>query len=333
MSMKISIFQSCYQDFNLKKCTYLFGIDPFWGKTENELNFLNSFKMKLAVILGVFQMLLGIILKGINCILKQQWIDFFFEFLPQFIFMSLIFGYMDFLIFYKWSLDFQVQIIQPPSIIAVLIDMGLYFGKVKGDTIIQDQELVQVIFLVLAILCVPLMLFPKPIILYFQKQQILLQQNKQNQEQINLANDLERAQISLIRNTHEQELLSSSNELFVHQVIETIEFVIGSVSNTASYLRLWALSLAHSQLAFVFFDKIIKYWIESGNIFMLIISFYLFSIITIGILMFMDVMECFLHALRLHWVEFQNKFYKADGYLFEPISFQQIILNQQFQSQ
>lgn len=93
----------------------------------------------------------------------------------------------------------------------------------------------------------------------------------------------------------------------MHQVIETIEFVLGSISNTASYLRLWALSLAHSQLADVFFSMLLEGAIKEGgwvNVFMLTIKYYMFALVTFGVLMCMDVMECFLHALRLHWIEF-----------------------------
>lgn len=59
----------------------------------------------------------------------------------------------------------------------------------------------------------------------------------------------------------------------------------------------------------------------NGDFIGTLIGFVMWLFASVGVLMMMDLMECFLHALRLHWVEFNNKFFKGDGYLFRPFCF------------
>ena len=106
-------------------------------------------------------------------------------------------------------------------------------------------------------------------------------------------------------------------------------FWIEDQSNAVTILPLhWSSYKPHTYVAKVFFDITLLGFIQSGSIFGMIGGFFLLANITIGVLMGMDLLECSLHTLRLHWVEFQSKFYKADGYAFTPYSFKYI--NEEF---
>merc|ERR1719335_272331 len=54
------------------------------------------------------------------------------------------------------------------------------------------------------------------------------------------------------------------------------------------------------------------------NVIAMYVMFAVWFAITLGVLMGMDVMECVLHVLRLHWIEFDSKFYKGEGHAFVP---------------
>ena len=90
---------------------YPFGLDPMWHVASNELLFFNSFKMKLSVIFGIFQMFSGTCLKGINAIYFGKRLDFLFEFLPMVAFASSLFVYMVILIFMKWSINWNSRML------------------------------------------------------------------------------------------------------------------------------------------------------------------------------------------------------------------------------
>jgi V-type H+-transporting ATPase subunit a len=169
-----------------ENCVYPIGIDPKWYSSSNELAFMNSFKMKISVIFGVTQMLMGIMLKGLNSLHFKNYLDFFLEFIPQFIFMFALFGYMNIMIFIKWATDWSKSATSPPSIITLLLNIFLKGGSVEGKPLYGDtdgstQETIHLIILCICLLCIPIMLIPKPIILY-------IKQNKSEnliQEQIN----------------------------------------------------------------------------------------------------------------------------------------------------
>eukprot|EP00802_Teleaulax_amphioxeia_P007240 Tamp_07246.p1 GENE.Tamp_07246~~Tamp_07246.p1 ORF type:complete len:835 (+),score=199.15 Tamp_07246:69-2507(+) len=303
-----------------------FGVDPIWGIAENKLGYQNSFKMKISIIIGVSQMVFGLACKTSNCFYFKKWKDLYYENIPEYVFLLSIFGYLCLLIVYKWSVDWVGLGLAAPPLLDTLLGMVLDFGKpIPPDMVLYPgQATVQMILVILAVVSVPCMLFPKPY--------LLRAENREGYAQLETEDDTEvaprEADAHGIGHTEHKEF--DFQECMIHQSIHVIEFVLGSVSNTASYLRLWALSLAHGGLSEVFWERVMlaaleveaEPWVKAVAMFF---AFSVWACLTFGVLMVMETLSACLHDIRLHWVEFQNKFYGADGKPFRPLSFKTVI--------
>jgi len=333
--------------YGSSESVYPFGVDPAWKISENELLFYNSMKMKMSVILGISQMTLGIVLRGLNALFFNQSLDLFCEFLPMIIFDVSFFGYMVMLIFVKWSINWDDRMklgscnysaegefgacslststsgscysstgsvctaetllvdlcpldyggtgdgCQPPNLISTLIDIVLKPGHV-AEPMFVGQGAIQTFILLVAFVCVPWLLLSKPLLLNYQHKQQLAAadargagggvggggQSSHSTHQLlsshSGSGDCNDGPVGGHDSTHGQTQGSHGGhgghgeefefgEIMIHQAIETIEFVLGMVSNTASYLRLWPLSLAHTELASVFWEKAMLSTIDTNN--------------------------------------------------------------------
>jgi len=85
------------------------GVDPIWGITSNKLSFVNVIKMKVSVIMAIFHMSIGIIMKGTNSIYFGRWLYLITEVIFGLIILLGLFGWMDLLIIAKWFTNVDID--------------------------------------------------------------------------------------------------------------------------------------------------------------------------------------------------------------------------------
>merc|ERR1719422_1639166 len=252
---------------------------------------------KISLIFGVIHMSFGVLLSVWNKVNQRQYHSIILEFFPQIIFLVFIFGYLIFMIFLKWIM-YGANKTGPfsehcaPNLLITFINMMLFKAAEHdknlehckvGDQIFDIymfsfQETLQKVLVITGVLMIPVMLLGKP--LY-----ILNKRRKRRAEYEEMRDDL-------LGDPEQLEEGVGFGEIMINQGIHTIEYVLGSISHTASYLRLWALSLAHNQLSEVLWSMVLRMgFTGAGNYFGIVMLYLVFAAWAAGTIAVMVLME------------------------------------------
>jgi V-type H+-transporting ATPase subunit a len=264
----------------------------------------------------------------VNARFFKSKIDIWGNFVPGMIFFQSIFGYLVFCIVYKWSVDWYAIGRNPPGLLNMLIYMFLQPGTVDPEEqLYAGQAGVQQTLLLLAVIQVPILLLLKPLYLRYEHNKTAAQgyrgigdtsrvthalddeddegddtenPDRQTNGRNSFADDDNEHSAMITENIaasgssppaapddpdHEE---FEYSEAQIHQTIHTIEFCLNCVSHTASYLRLWALSLAHQQLSIVLWSMTLggAFGMEGAGlrVLMIVVTFFMWFFLSIAIL-------------------------------------------------
>ncbi|XP_061382572.1 V-type proton ATPase 116 kDa subunit a 1-like isoform X2 [Danaus plexippus] len=320
---------------------YIFGVDPVWALAKNKIMYLNSLKMKLSIIIGIIHMMFGLSLSLFNHLYFKRRYAIFLEFIPQILFLTCLFFWLVTLMYMKWFMfsgkyrELKRSAGCAPLILILFIDMVLLSTSkpVEEDCdayMFSNQERFQRLLVIIGVICVPILLFGTPVYLNKankKKKAEALKKVSQFRRYQRRESDNKRVEDKILKEVAKYSV--PFGELMIHQAVHTIEFVLSTISHTASYLRLWALSLAHEQLSemlwvMVFAKLGLREYSMTGGVKIFLI-FAVWAVFSLSILVVMEGLSAFLHTLRLHWVEFMSKFYSGTGYPFKPFSFKAIL--------
>jgi V/A-type H+-transporting ATPase subunit I len=92
--------------------------------------------------------------------------------------------------------------------------------------------------------------------------------------------------------------------------LHAMEVLIQSISNTFSYLRIWALNIADFYIKFAIFSALGGPAITAFSL--------LGAALGNLLVMILEGLIVFVQTLRLHWVEWFGKFYEGTGFPFSP---------------